>query len=80
MYKGYLLTLHIQYLSQQGYVTVNWERLEGGYNKALDLDRDGKVSARDLQTKWQKFVNILTSNIQFKSTFLIGFYAGLRYG
>ncbi|GAA5805865.1 FUN14 family-domain-containing protein [Helicostylum pulchrum] len=70
----------LQYLSQQGYVTVNWERLEGGYNKALDLDRDGKVSARDLQTKWQKFVNILTSNIQFKSTFLIGFYAGLRYG
>ncbi|KAL9560584.1 hypothetical protein PS6_000039 [Mucor atramentarius] len=70
----------LQYLSQQGYVTIHWDRLEGGYTNALDLDKDGKVSKRDLTSRWQKFVNFLTNNLQFKSTFLIGFYAGIRYG
>lgn len=70
----------LQYLSQQGYVTVHWDRLEGGYTNALDVDKDGKVSKRDLTSRWQKFVNFLTNNLQFKSTFLIGFYAGIRYG
>lgn len=70
----------LQYLAQQGYVTVHWDRLEGRYTNALDADKDGKVSKRDLTSKWQKFVNLLTSNIQFKSTFLVGFYAGIRYG
>ncbi|KAI9342117.1 FUN14 family-domain-containing protein [Pilaira anomala] len=70
----------LQYLSQQGYVTVHWDRLEGGYNKALDVDKDGKVTRRDLQSNWQKFINVLTNNIQFKSTFMVGFYVGMRYG
>ncbi|KAK4511476.1 uncharacterized protein ATC70_012691 [Mucor velutinosus] len=70
----------LQYLSQQGYVTIHWDRLEGGYTNALDVDKDGKVSKRDLTSRWQKFVNFLTNNLQFKSTFLIGFYAGIRYG
>lgn len=70
----------LQYLSQQGYVTVHWDRLEGRYISTLDKDGDGKVSKRDLHSKWQTFINLLTNNIQFKSTFLIGFYAGMRYG
>lgn len=70
----------LQYLSQQGYVTIHWDRLEGRYTKTLDVDNDGKVTKRDLHSKWQTFVNLLTNNIQFKSTFLIGFYVGLRYG
>ncbi|CEP12720.1 hypothetical protein [Parasitella parasitica] len=70
----------LQYLSQQGYVTIHWDRLEGRYTSTLDVDKDGKISKRDLASKWQTFVNLLTNNIQFKSTFLIGFYAGIRYG
>lgn len=67
-------------MSQQGYITVHWDRLEGRYTKTLDADHDGKVTRRDIHSKWQTFVNLLTNNIQFKSTFLIGFYAGMRYG
>ncbi|KAI7899615.1 FUN14 family-domain-containing protein [Cokeromyces recurvatus] len=70
----------LQYLSQQGYVTIHWDRLEGGYTNALDLDKNGKVTRRDLQSRWQKLINFLTNNIQFKSSFLVGFYAGIRYG
>ncbi|CAO3701979.1 unnamed protein product [Rhizopus stolonifer] len=70
----------IQYLSGEGYVTVNWDRFENRYTKVLDTDKDGKVSTKDIQSKWKKFINILTNNIQFKSTFLAGFYVGLRYG
>ncbi|KAI8987599.1 FUN14 family-domain-containing protein [Mycotypha africana] len=72
--------IFLQYLSQQGYVTIHWDRLESGYNKTLDLDKDGRVTRRDIHTKWQGFVNFLTNNIQFKSTFLVGFYVGVRYG
>ncbi|CAO3692248.1 hypothetical protein G6F70_000395 [Rhizopus microsporus] len=70
----------LQYLAQEGYVTIHWDRLEGRYNKTLDVDKDGRVTAKDLRSKWQKFVDFLTNNIQFKSTFLIGLYAGIRYG
>ncbi|OBZ87840.1 FUN14 domain-containing protein 1 [Choanephora cucurbitarum] len=70
----------LQYLSHEGYVTVHWDRLQGRYTNSLDLDKDGRVTRGDLNSTWQKFVNFLTNNIQFKSTFLIGFYAGLRYG
>ncbi|KAI9487601.1 MAG: FUN14 family-domain-containing protein [Benjaminiella poitrasii] len=70
----------LQYLSQQGYVTIHWDRLEGGYTNSLDVDKNGKVTRRDIQSKWQTFINFLTNNIQFKSSFLIGFYTGIRYG
>ncbi|KAI8997414.1 FUN14 family-domain-containing protein, partial [Pilobolus umbonatus] len=70
----------LQYLSHEGYITVNWDRLEGRYTRTLDLDKDGVVTKKDINTRWNSFINLLTQNIQFKSTFLIGLYTGLRYG
>ncbi|KAG1549658.1 hypothetical protein G6F47_009635 [Rhizopus delemar] len=70
----------MQYLSSEGYITVHWDRFERRYVNTLDLDKDGRVTTRDIQSKWQKFMNILTNNIQFKSTFLAGFYVGIRFG
>ncbi|KAI9281467.1 FUN14 family-domain-containing protein [Sporodiniella umbellata] len=70
----------VQYLSGEGYVTVNWSRFENKYTKTLDMDGDGKVTTKDLQSRWKRVMAVLTNNIQFKSTFLVGFYVGLRYG
>jgi uncharacterized membrane protein (Fun14 family) len=67
-------------LSSEGYITVHWDRFERRYVNTLDLDKDGRVTTRDIQSKWQKFISILTNNIQFKSTFLAGFYVGIRFG
>ncbi|KAI7856132.1 FUN14 family-domain-containing protein [Circinella umbellata] len=70
----------LQYMSAKGYVTVHWDRMQAGYNKQLDVDKDGRVTVRDVQSKWRKFIDLLTKNIQFKSTFLVGLYAGIRFG
>jgi uncharacterized membrane protein (Fun14 family) len=67
-------------MSFKGFITVHWDRIEGSYTNTLDVDKDGKVTTKDLHRKWNTFIGILTHNIQFKSTFLAGFYAGIRYG
>ena len=28
-------------MSAKGYVTVHWDRMQAGYNKQLDVDKDG---------------------------------------
>ncbi|KAI7884363.1 hypothetical protein K492DRAFT_221799 [Lichtheimia hyalospora FSU 10163] len=65
---------------QARYITVHWDRLEGGYQRRLDVDKDGRVTHRDIRSHWDRFVGFLTHNIQFKSTFLVGLYTGIRYG
>ncbi|KAI9019204.1 FUN14 family-domain-containing protein [Phycomyces nitens] len=72
--------MFMQYLSYNGFITVNWDRIENSYKQKLDVDKDGRVTTRDLTSKWRKFINFLTYNLQFKTTFLAGFYAGIRYG
>lgn len=67
-------------MSLNGYVTVHWDRMSSGYAKGMGVGPDGKVTVRDVNSRWQKFVGFLTHNLQFKSTFLIGLYAGIRYG
>ena len=51
-------------MSAKGYVTVHWDRMQAGYNRQLDVDKDGRVTVRDVQSKWRKFVDLLTKNIQ----------------
>ena len=51
-------------MSAKGYVTVHWDRMQAGYNRQLDEDKDGRVTVRDVQSKWRKFVDLLTKNIQ----------------
>lgn len=58
----------LQYMSAKGYVTVHWDKISGS---------DRKI---DVQSKWQTLVGLLTHNIQFKTTFMAGLYAGIRYG
>lgn len=54
--------------------------MQADYNKEFDIDKDGKVTVRDVRSRWQTVINLLTKNIQFKSTFLAGLYAGIRLG
>ncbi|KAG2220084.1 hypothetical protein INT45_005845 [Circinella minor] len=72
--------IFLQYMSFKGFITVHWDRLEGGYKRQLNVDENGQVTHKDVRTKWNSLVGILTHNIQFKSTFLVGLYTGIRYG
>ncbi|ORZ12255.1 FUN14 family-domain-containing protein [Absidia repens] len=72
--------MFLQYLSFNGFITIHWERLEGSYNRRLGVDKEGKVTTQAVRSKWKGFVGFLTHNLQFKSTFMVGLYGGLRYG
>ncbi|OAD69180.1 hypothetical protein PHYBLDRAFT_159866 [Phycomyces blakesleeanus NRRL 1555(-)] len=72
--------LFLQYMASKGYVNVNWKKLDRHYRQSLDTDRDGKVTGRDISSHWDNFSKLLTHNFQFKSTFLVGFAIGFRYG
>ncbi|CAO3624107.1 unnamed protein product [Cunninghamella blakesleeana] len=70
----------LQYLSFNGFITIHWDRMEGNYNKQLGAGSDGKVTRQHVSKKWNAFVGFLTHNLQFKSTFMVGLYGGIRYG
>jgi uncharacterized membrane protein (Fun14 family) len=72
--------MNLQYCSSKGYVSVHWENIENNWRGGMDVDGDGKVTRRDLKSKWNTLTGFLTQNIQFKSSFMIGLYAGIRYG
>ncbi|KAI8391306.1 FUN14 family-domain-containing protein [Radiomyces spectabilis] len=72
--------LFLQYMAYNGYITIHWHRLEGRYTRSFDVDRDGRVTQKDLHSKWRIFMNLLTHKIPFKATFLTGFYLGIRMG
>ncbi|KAI7863024.1 FUN14 family-domain-containing protein [Spinellus fusiger] len=69
----------LQYLSYKGYISIHWDRLEGSYRQTLDVDGDGRVTRRDLVSTRDRLMGLLTHNLQFKSTFLAGFYIGIQY-
>ncbi|CAO3594375.1 unnamed protein product [Absidia cylindrospora] len=72
--------MFLQYLSLNGYITVHWDRMEGGYKRQMGVDKNGKVTTQTIRSKWDGFVGFMTHNLQFKSTFMVGVYAGLHYG
>ncbi|KAK3827994.1 MAG: FUN14 family-domain-containing protein [Benniella sp.] len=70
----------LQMLANAGYIQVNWMLIESRFNDKLDLDRDGKVTVKDAKYGLNWITDLLTRNVQFKSTFVGGFYLGFRYG
>lgn len=59
---------------------MHWEAIENNWRGGLDTDRDGRVTKADLKRRWSGLTGFLTHNLQFKSSFMVGFYAGIRYG
>ncbi|OZJ06167.1 hypothetical protein BZG36_00990 [Bifiguratus adelaidae] len=57
--------IFLQYLSQKGYITVHWDRMETAYV--------GVSSKEGRKNAWNRLVGFLTYNIQFKAAFTAGF-------
>mmetsp|Transcript_13160 Transcript_13160/g.30761 ORF Transcript_13160/g.30761 Transcript_13160/m.30761 type:complete len:231 (-) Transcript_13160:227-919(-) len=66
----------LQGMAYQGYIDVNWRKLERDYLKLLDADNDGEVTSSDLGVFAHKALDVLTFNLPASS----GFTAGLLYG
>mmetsp|Transcript_41239 Transcript_41239/g.81383 ORF Transcript_41239/g.81383 Transcript_41239/m.81383 type:complete len:162 (-) Transcript_41239:83-568(-) len=66
-----------QALAYQGYITVNWPRVEQDLTSLLDLNKDGKVDAKDFNAGYASALKVLQHNTVAISG---GFGAGFLYG
>mmetsp|Transcript_140198 Transcript_140198/g.349432 ORF Transcript_140198/g.349432 Transcript_140198/m.349432 type:complete len:167 (+) Transcript_140198:52-552(+) len=66
-----------QGLSQLGYVQVNWPKVEKDLTQLLDVNKDGKVDAADMNQYYLNLLKILQHNTYSISG---GFGAGFLYG
>eukprot|EP00439_Symbiodinium_sp_Y106_P081558 s727_g20.t1 len=66
----------IQGLAYNGYIQVNWKRVEQSYLKLLDRDGDGQVGAGDLASVWEKTADCLAFNLPAGMGFTAGSFSG----
>jgi hypothetical protein len=59
---------------------VHWERMNEQLVARLDADGDGKVTAADLKTHFDRLVNLLGFELPAGAAFGTAFVMGLRYG
>jgi uncharacterized membrane protein (Fun14 family) len=50
----------LQLLQNQGLINVEWRKLEGTLENALDLNNDGKIDEKDLQIAYDRYIKTLT--------------------
>lgn len=70
----------IQTLSYYGYIEVDHSRIQSDFEKALDLNKDGKVDKEDGKIAYDKVMSVLQYSLPAGSGFGGGFIAGVRSG
>eukprot|EP00981_Chlorochromonas_danica_P003427 scaffold654_cov207-Ochromonas_danica.AAC.12 len=68
----------IQSLSYSGLIKVNYDGIQKKVETVLDLNKDGKVDAKDAQLAMDKIQEVLGHNMLIGGGFTIGFLVGLR--
>lgn len=63
-----LVFISVQYLAYKSYITVDWEKIKAAVPNAQLQDTAGS------------FLHIVTYNLPFAGSFLLGFWAGFRKG
>ena len=70
-----------QALAYQGYVTMNWSKIEKDLTDLLDVNKDGKFDAGDLNMGYTKVLKVLQNNTAgLSGGFAGGFLLGVRVG
>ncbi|CAG8541878.1 9941_t:CDS:2 [Paraglomus occultum] len=73
----------IQVMDVQGYhlnLSQYWGQMEPYYLQMLDLDRDGRVTERDLRQVANNAMEFIKNTLHADMSFAIGFAVGLKYG
>ena len=78
VYTGGCIFMGLQALAQNGLITIHWDEMDRRLKSAVDLDKDGKVSATDLQAASDKLQAYLQAGLPNAGTFSVGFLMGLR--
>ncbi|DBA04142.1 TPA: hypothetical protein N0F65_004250, partial [Lagenidium giganteum] len=72
-----VIFLMAQVASSQGYIDINWKKVESDVIRAVDPDGDGKLTQKDLKHFWNKFMNLVQYNLPSSSGFAGGFVIGV---
>ena len=67
-------------LQHYGYISIDWMKIEGDVEKALDQDGDGKFDAKDVEILRKKYMAVLQQSVFAGSGFIAGFAAGFKLG
>ncbi|KAF0717808.1 Aste57867_2080 [Aphanomyces stellatus] len=67
-----------QVASYNGYVDVNYEKLQEDITKLMDINKDGAVNAKDAKALYDKAMGILEYSLPAGSGFGVGFLVGFR--
>ena len=70
----------IQTLSYNGYITVDFDRMNNDFNKLLDINDDDEVNEDDLKELTNRIYKIISHQIPATSGFCTGFLMGVRSG
>lgn len=70
----------LQALSYAGYIEVDHTQLQKDVEKAMDLNKDGKVDAKDGEQAMEKIMQVLQFGMPGGAGFAAGFVGGFRSG
>lgn len=68
----------LQSLSYNGYMNVNYGKIQKDVEKIMDLNHDGKVDEKDAKVAYDKLHNVLSYNMPTGGGFSAGLLMGLR--
>lgn len=66
----------LQTLQYLGYINIDYNKVQSEAEKALDVNKDGKLDEKDLYVIWDKVKGFLTSNLPGAGSFTTGFALG----
>lgn len=72
--------MSLQTLSYYGYVQIDHVRIQADFERAMDLNKDGKVDKEDAQLVYAKIMEVLQHSLPAGGGFAGGFVAGVRSG
>ncbi|KAI8808804.1 hypothetical protein BJ742DRAFT_807678 [Cladochytrium replicatum] len=72
--------MSIQALVYADILKINWPRVESIIIGPLDLDKDGKLTTKDVQVGTARFIHVLTTDMPSAAGFSAAFLMGFRYG
>lgn len=67
----------IQFASRKGYVNVNWEKVQKDMVAAVDPDKDGKITKKDVRIWYNRLMDVLKENLPSSAGFAGGFALGI---
>lgn len=70
--------MSLQTMAYYGYIQIDHTRIQEDFERAMDLNKDGKVDKDDAEIAYNKVMEVLQYSLPAGSGFGGGFIAGVR--